>query len=241
VSETIFFGYPYYGQVDGAFAASVCSMLVADQAKAEPLIGAAHGVSGLYLSKNRNMLADMMLASAATWLLMVDTDVVFKPDLPDLMLKAAREGGSWKEEGLWRGASIVAADLPLGGQDHSGMTREARGIWVPSETRGKPAAGWHDGAATAVMMIHRSVLDKITKSNQGVSGWWFLHQHFVIGREAVEVKEDMAFCDRAKYEGERVWVTETVWAMHGKKLMLPNATSMKDGDVGFLKKKEEAR
>lgn len=182
--------------------------------------------AGLYIDHNRNRVVEKFMSTSAEWLLQIDTDIEFPPDLPELMLELC--GAERK---------ILAASVPLGPPLPScgWMMTESPGIWagVPSEQ--VSAEGVQvDGIATAVCIVHREVFEAI--ADQVGQMWFFktLQPRWTTeksraawagegpmrDREYVSVGEDLAFSMRAHDAGYKLYVAKIPGLRHHKRLPL---------------------
>lgn len=197
----VLFGYPCGGSVTVPFHAS-CLRLVAHELQKpenERLLTKMAHASGLYVGDNRQTLVDNMLESEANWLLQVDTDIEFPPDLIERMLALA--GPERK---------IVAASVPLGeAYPTCGFRWTGKpGIYdsVPIGTTPVEV----DAIATACVLIHRDVFDAIADEH-GQS--WFHSIHLAKSPPGTAPRdfayvvngEDIAFSMRAKAVGFKIW------------------------------------
>lgn len=157
--------------------------------------------SGLYVGDNRMTLAEQLFdSSKANWLLQIDTDIEFPPNIIETMLAIAGDD-----------KKILAASVPLGtayptcGFNWTGTP----GIYYALDTI--PAFPVEvDAIATAVVLIHRDVLAAIAEEH-GRSWFHTIYlaksqpgtppsQHAYTGNQ-----EDIAFSMRAKAAGFKIW------------------------------------
>lgn len=225
-AATVALGYPYGAGVTGPFHESVLGLQLYELAKPRPLLAHRLPQSGLYIDHNRNAIAAKFMGIPARpeWLLQIDSDISFPPTLVETLLELAG-----------RERKILAASVPLGPPLPSSawMMTDQPGIWagVPSEkitAEGVPV----DGLATAVILIHRDVLEAIADQ---VGQCWFLKMMVprldvpnsaaawaedgpVRAREYVAVGEDLAFCMRAKDAGFQSWCAKVPGLKHHKTL-----------------------
>lgn len=180
--------------------------------------------AGLYIDHNRNRVVEKFMETDAEWLLQIDTDIEFPPNIVETLLAIA--GGDKK---------ILAASVPLGPPLPSSAWRmtEQPGIWqgVPSEEI--TAEGIQvDGIATAVVIIHRQVFEAIADQ---VGQIWFLKttqprmteersklawigKGPVRDRQYISVGEDLAFCMRAADAEFQPWCAKVPGLRHHKTL-----------------------
>ena len=217
-------GYPYGAGVTGPFHESLLRLQLYELSKPRPLLHYRLPQSGLYIDHNRNRIAEKFMATDADWLLQIDSDIEFPQTLVETLLELA---GSEKK--------VLAASVPLGPPFPSSawMMTESPGIWagVPSEritSAGEP----FDGLATAVLLVHRVVLEGIADQ---VGQCWFLKTMTpklinersaaawagngpMRDREYVPVGEDFAFCMRARDAGFQPWCAKVPGLKHHKTL-----------------------
>jgi hypothetical protein len=223
---TVALGYPYGGSVTGPFFESVLALQLHELAKPRPLLTHRLPQSGLYIDHNRNRICEKFMDTGADWLLQIDSDISFPPTLVETLLEVA--GG---------GKKILAASVPLGPPLPSSAWRmtDQPGIWagVPSEEI-TPEGIEVDGLATAVLIVHRDVLEAIAEQ---VGQCWFLKTSTprmdpeaprsaaawigdgpIRDRRYVAVGEDLAFCLRAKDAGFASWCAKLPGLKHHKTL-----------------------
>jgi hypothetical protein len=212
--------------VTGPFHESILALQLYELSKARPLLTHRLPQSGLYIDHNRNAIASKFMKhpERPDWLLQIDSDISFPPTLVETLLELAG-----------REKKILAASVPLGPPLPSSawMMTDQPGIWagVPSEL--VPAEGApFDGLATAVILIHRDVLEAIADQ---VGQCWFLKMMVprldvpssaeawgetgrVRDREYVAVGEDLAFCMRARDAGFQPWCAKVPGLKHHKTL-----------------------
>lgn len=215
---SVVIGYPVGGSVTLAFHASMLRLLRYELQKPDGacLLTSIRHCAGLYVSDNRQTLTeDFLSIREADWLLQIDTDIEFPPNLIESMLAAA---GSDKR--------IVAASVPLGTQEKDipscgfNMT-SMLGVWdfQPPPTAGPMEV---DGIATAVALIHREVFEAI--ADRSGRCWW---QHIYLDKPAAEGTpmrdrgflsqgEDLAFSIRAREAGFKLWTVHLPGLKHYK-------------------------
>ncbi len=218
-------GFPAGGSVTVPFHASIVRMVAYEMAKGDRcLLGQHTHASGLYVEDNRQVLAQRFLASPYDWLLQIDTDIEFPPDLMERMVKLA---GADKK--------LLGASVPLGTAylfgDEGGYRNgypscafdkvpNLPGIWVShNEVPAEPVEC--DGIATAVVLVHRSVFEDIARTG----GQCWFHRIYLPkspdaekgpGYEFYAQGEDLSFCIRAKAAGHKVWCVTVPGLRHHK-------------------------
>lgn len=158
--------------------------------------------SGLYIEDNRNGLALTFLENyaPAEWLLMIDSDISFEPDLIEQMLAAAGED-----------RYVVAGNVPLGqDQTCAYYALPQPGVFALTARLPEAKVFEADAAATAIMLIHRKVLEAIREAEGEC--WFYRHKVEVEHtngyrwRKWLNLGEDISFCLRARSAGFKVWV-----------------------------------
>lgn len=190
------------GQVDGVFAESVIGLIVTGT-----LNGLVEGwirlETGPVLDRARNDLTDRFLTTDAEWLLTVDSDMMFAPDLLERLLAIADP-----------------AERPIVGPlcystNHDGVFPVAyrmvggRFAFIanpPEDTLLKV-----DGVGAACLLMHRSALEKI-RDDKVLPGQWY--DHLFLGDKPVG--EDLAFCVRARSSGIPIFVHTGIPIRHIK-------------------------
>lgn len=221
------FGFPY-GPISAPFMHSKEALREYEVAKmAEGLPIHVHHVlpqGGLYIDHNRNIIVERFLTTDAEWLLQIDTDIEFPPTIVETLLRIA---GHDKK--------IVGASVPLGPPLPScaWMKTDQPGIWRGLAAKDITEGGVPvDGIATAVIIIHREVIEAIA-DREGQR--WFLK--FEVGRlseprskaawegngpmrdrKYVPIGEDLAFCIRAADAGYQSWCAKVPGLRHYKTL-----------------------
>jgi hypothetical protein len=128
---TVALGYAY-GTLHGPFVNSLMTLReyeVARMAQGQHVyVRYRIPQAGLYIDHNRNIIVEQFMEKDADWLLMIDTDISFPPNIAELMIAAAGKD-----------RKIVAASVPLGPPLPSSawMMTEQPGIW-----RAVPAQHW---------------------------------------------------------------------------------------------------
>lgn len=226
-------GYPYGGSVTGPFHLSVLALVLFEMTReargvGEPLlhIGGHGPVSGLYVEDNRQRITEAFMADPAKpeWLLQIDTDISFPPTIIETLLRVA---GSTKK--------VLAASVPLGPPFPGCALRATQtpGIWAYLNSEEITADGVEvDGLATAVILIHRDVIEAIAdrdgqcwflrkptaRLDQDASRAAWLGQGPSRDRRYINQGEDLAFCLRAKEAGFGIWCAKVPGLRHHKTL-----------------------
>jgi GT2 family glycosyltransferase len=212
-------GYLYGEHVAAGFANSLAAMLWQQGrwGKASKVAAVRAEPSGVNVSAGRNSLVRWFLDGPCEWLLMLDADMTFKPDLPDALLaNASAEPGE-------RHAPIVGA-LCFGVDDgrlfptmYDFTAREDGGIQAVRYNDFPREAMFQVGATgAAALLVHRSALEAIRDRKFNATFPWF--QETDMGGE--RYGEDVTFCLRAAACGLPVYVDTGVAVGHQKAQVL---------------------
>jgi hypothetical protein len=220
-AATIALGVPNGGQVHWPFT---MSLLMLQQWMAK------RGVNlelipqqGFFIEDNRNEIARRFLEGTADWLLMIDSDISFAPEIVEMLLIVAG-----------RDKKIVAASVPLGPPLPSCALRatEQPGQWVYLEPEEIAPEGTEvHGIGMPVFLAHREVYEAIARA-EGQS--WFLRKPVPRlnddrsrrawldpdgrpeDRQFVNQGEDLSFCMRASDAGYKIWACRLPGLRHHK-------------------------
>lgn len=193
-------GYVRGEKVDGHYFESMLKLVMTNQRILE-----VHGViSGPAVALMRNKVcARVLYETDAQWLLFIDTDMKFEPDLLDRLLKAAHPFLRPVVGGL-----CFAADT-FGGQIKPTLyTGDGPGDVLWDYPRDQLIKIPETGAAC--LLIHRSVLDKLAGHYTPMP--WFADEL----QNGKQVSEDRVFCRRLKEVGIPLHVHTGVKLGHSK-------------------------
>lgn len=214
--ELVYVGYPVGSSELPCFTGSMRRLIRYEAVKHEPLLGGVFCEPGLYVDDNRNRMVEHLLKAPpfVKWLLQIDTDIEFKPDILERMLALAK-ANEFK---------ILAASVPIG------ETFETC-AYLFGDTPGRlhvvtklpPEPVRVDAIATACTLIHRDVFQTMAEklgpcwfdrisvadpdSDQG--GPMEFRKNLVLG-------EDISFCCRAKVLGVPIWCAHVPGLRHWK-------------------------
>jgi GT2 family glycosyltransferase len=190
------------GHVDGDFAESVVR-LVATGTHTGTIAGFQRVHSGPVLSKTRSDLTERFLRSEADWLLMLDSDMAFDPDLIDRLLEIADPAtrpvvGPLCYSVNHDGAFPVAYRMVDG--------RFALHTSPPENTLMQV-----DGLGAACLLVHRSVFEKV-RDESAWPGRWF----DTLFLDDQPLGEDLSFMLRLRAAGIPVHVHTGIPIRHMK-------------------------
>jgi len=221
-SEKVVISYLHPGLVHGAFMECVVDLLVYDTAFHKRIVqggGRLATQAGANLSGPRNGLVRKFLEyGKADWLLMLDSDMTFKPNLVEALLEFADPEQAPIVGGLCFGFDDKGDIQPtlfglMGDEAHPQVIRYHE--W-PVEAMFQVAA-----TGAACLLMHKSALQAMRDfqhpARPGKRGFndafpWFQE----LEHDGTPVSEDIAFCWRAGLVGIPVYVNTAVQLGHIK-------------------------
>jgi len=208
--------YVHGERVHAAFMASVLGVVMN---AAVPVEAVDELGSGPNIARARNTLVWKFLdMSAAEWLWMTDTDMVFAPDALDRLVAAADPA-----ERPVVGA-LCYSQHPDTGDPVSTMyelaERDGQLVFIPYRQWPEDACVRVAATGAACLLMHRDALERIAEKTAEPAAPWF--RETVIGRQLIG--EDLTFCLRAAAAGVPVHVHTGVQAGHMKPVMLGKVT-----------------
>lgn len=223
--RSLVIGWVHPGHVSARFMDSMLDTIRADAARGthSRIKGTIACSSGPRIASARNGVVQRFLAMDANWLLMVDTDMVFRPADVTRLLDSASE------------------DKPIVGGLCFGGGRTER-IYPTMYRLRKPEHGESpveiitdypegmceiDATGAAFLLMHRQALEKIGAEYAGVAPWFIEGSVY----HGISFGEDWAFCMRAKQLGFPIYVHTGVKIGHEKPQVIDEAT--------FLRSKEQ--
>lgn len=221
-TEKVVVGYLTPGLVHSGFTESLLDMLVHDVAFNKRIVDGGGRLAlqaGANLSAPRNALVRRFLEyGKADWLLMLDSDMTFKPDLMERLLEFADPVDAPIVGGLCFGfddkANIQPTLFGLVGDESSPQVIRYH-EWPPDAMFQVAATG------TACLLIHKTVFEKIRDvqlpNRNGRPGFnnafpWFQETE----HDNSPVSEDITFCWRAGLLGIPIYVNTAVRLGHIK-------------------------
>lgn len=193
-------GVPHRGVTDEFFDCW-SNLLVSNQG----LVAEVITVGGSLVAAARNTIVRRALAGAAEWVLQLDADMSFEPDLIVALLAHADATDRPIVGGL-------AFKVHRGGQVEPTMYR----LQTEPATHLSVVSEWQDGAlvevdatGAACLLVHRSVYEKL---DDGTHSPWFDDADLAGER----IGEDISFCLRARRAGFPVYVATAVEVGHVK-------------------------
>lgn len=220
--EKVVVAYLHPGEYSAGFGESIVDLMMFDSSQHRRIVdggGRLSYKSSANLSDPRNKICTKFLEHGADWLFMVDSDMVFKPDVVERLLEYADPDRAPIVGGLCFGFDEEGDVQPtlFGLQEdeaHPGDLTKLRVIryreWTPDAMYQVAATG------AAALLIHRSALLKIKALNDNPVYPWFQEQ----AHNGQVVGEDITFCWRAIKAGLPVYVNTAVQLGHIKERVL---------------------
>lgn len=203
--DRVVIGLPRGSSVHGPHFDSMLALQRDQYGREQRQLCGAVGISGLYVEDNRDMIVHRFLEEhSAPWLLMIDSDIQFAPDLLDQMLEAAHSRENIR---------ILAGNVPLDVYPTVAFFSTPQpGVFAPLKELPAEKVFEADMAATAIMLIHREVLQAI-REREGER--WFLRHVLEVEERGdypyrlfMKLGEDTSFCLRARDAGFSTWVVQ---------------------------------
>lgn len=235
-TQTVIVGYLHGPTLTQEFHHSLFGLHVYDREGPQRILDYAPQYSSINVCKARNqMVHDFLRREEAEWLLMFDSDAVFRPQILDALLEAADPVEAPIVGGLahqYRGKTDPDTLEPVFGADGLQIREclptmyrtewDRHGEWVGyREITSYHAGAMHEVDATGchALLVHRSVFEAI-KSDHPYR--WFREDEISPG---VIAGEDIWFCMEARKAGKRIWVHTGVETGHVKPVVLTHEMS----------------
>lgn len=224
-------GYCRPDSIDGAFSECLAALMEHDMLHTQRILKRVYIESGPRIAPARNrIVAQMLLDPAARWLLMLDVDMTFTPDLLDRFLDHANP-----------------ADVPILGALTFGGGRDFR--IAPMIFAANPAAQPGElnlqihydypedtlvkchGTGAACLLIHRTVLEALYTKYRRTTVYPFFAETEIapitfngVDYDGTDIGEDITFCLRAVNLGFPIHVHTGIKTGHRKKITLDENT-----------------
>lgn len=219
MSDTAVVAYLHPGEIPTAFHDSLVGLLM-HQAERGRIVGKIDRRNGANLSPGRNWVAATFLAETeADWLLFLDADMVFEPDLLDRLVEAADPLERPVVSGLYFGRSEDGTPFPQMYALVEAAERPGEVISARFEDYPKGLVEVF-GAGAGCMLIHRRVLELMRERAADPVFPWFQETSAINGRYT---SEDLTFCHRVRELGLPVYVDTRIVCGHSKDLVIDEA------------------
>jgi len=233
--DKIVVGWPDGGHVHGAFTKSLLAMCFYEAKNPSEFYEFLEPIraTGLYITENRNELVRQALELEADWLLQLDGDETFNPDLLRMLMRTAHPVsrpivvGPYANIGLVEnGGFNIVESIYAEGPD---------GQYRPLATPENQQPFQVDAAGTGVFLTHTSIFKHIP------APWFWLEQIQLADGRVKFMNEDIAFCRILRENGYKIWCEPLAEATHWKTLPLVGsnmATFLRKGQK--FKEEQEA-
>lgn len=221
--RSVAFSYIHNYTVAESFHFSSLRLHIFDERRRKLLEGCARGV-GPHHAKNRESVFSAWKANRPSeWMLCVDTNSEFNPDCLYLLLAVADPVSAPIVVPIFvsrPGLAPDGEDPPLVPMWYELNDNEE--YCTASMIEGGPNTHLQRiaNAGMAMVLIHRSILDKFPQPERG-RGRWFGHDVWAVNGEPTELSEDMTFYHRCRLAGIPVHgyrgVEVTHWKMRREK------------------------
>jgi GT2 family glycosyltransferase len=222
MKQKVLIGFPVGGSCHPAFTKSLLELQkfeLTNPSDKYEVINIDY-VGGLYVQDNRNELVDEALRLGADWLLQLDADESFEPQILRILMQTADKKTRPIVFGLYSNAVNPPGEAS-GGFILMDMiykeveTGEYQFIVPPSEI--KPFE--IDAAGSGIMLTHTGVYKKLEYP-------WFIATYCLpTGKKRLQpMNEDIAFCRTARKRGYHLWCAPLAEATHFKNLAVKTST-----------------
>lgn len=211
----VYVGFVHPDQVDSGWMVCLLHLFLHDTFGAQHIVNQERGGfinvgSGPRIASARNVVCSRFLDQNADWLLMLDTDMVFSPDLLDRMLEVADPDevpilGALCFAG-GKGAQIHPTMYMFGKDDEGGL------ISMRCESYPENELMQVNGTGGACLLVHRKVLAAM-KERYETTGAAFFAETYAMGQD---FGEDITFCVRAQSLGFPIHVHTGIEVGHRK-------------------------
>lgn len=212
--------YCHGGQVEGLFLDSMVRLGMSPFGQrlvfSSKTGGGVLGQVGTRITRNRNALCHEFLAGPGEWMLMIDTDHTFSPEMVERLYYAADPAAAPVIGALCFGRALTGEITPT-------MYRMARHQDNPEELIVTVIESWTPGdivevhgTGAAFLLVHRTVLEAMQAVWPGTTSWFFEGAT----ADGKEFGEDIFFCQRARRVGVTIRVHTGCEAPHLKPILV---------------------
>jgi GT2 family glycosyltransferase len=191
--QKIIIGYPCQDFVVSKFCRSLVGLML-HRSENYSVLGVADE-RGIYIDENRNNLVRSFLKTEADWLLQLDSDLSFQPNILDILLS-----------NMSMGSLVISGWYFLWRKKDNGYRKEPsvfnfNGSKFVNVERIPAGFCEMQGSGAGCLLVHRSVYEKIGED-------WF--------SEIKPFKEDLSFCLRLMELGLLILIDSRVQMIHHK-------------------------
>lgn len=213
-SDKVVVAYVHPVEVSAYFLQSLIGLLLYDVSGSHRIANVISEVSSANISQARNVLVRRFLDGKGDWLLFVDSDMAFPPNVVEEIARNAHTEKAPVVGGLCFGVNdgVLFPTMYGLGQTVDGQIGVTRHDGpIPENTMVQVAA-----TGAAFLLIHRDVLTAVEAAGFNPTFPWFQETE-LSGRPC---SEDFTFCLRVGKAGFPVWVDTGVPIGHHKSQLL---------------------
>lgn len=225
--EKVVIAWPDGGSVAGAFAHSMLALYEWENSnpsdRYEMMSPFRH--SSLYVQENRNNIVRTALDIGADWLLQLDGDESFRPELLRILMRTADMETRPIVAGLYTNVGKIDEDSESGGIViiNCAYNEVSDGQYASIEVPDDSMAPFCVGAVgSGILLTHMSIFEKLEEP------WFWIHWFERTDDRGEQVRqimnEDIGFCRSAREAGYEIWVDPMAECIHWKALPLMPST-----------------
>lgn len=216
---TLAIGYPHNGSVRHCFMDSINRFRSFDAQKAR-ICGALIPGEGLYIAGVRNKIVRDFLTTDLEWLLFIDTDQIFVPEVPYLLIQSAEEVRARVMSALYFGFLGAGNASPMWWQ----KMPDGQLATVGEITEGIQEI---HGFGTGMVLLHRTLFEEMAPLHPDDSWKWFSHDLTEFNGKLERWGEDLSFCVRLADMGVKMYGDSRINIGHQKTINLDYEMFMK--------------
>lgn len=211
-------GYPHPGMVHQGFMDSYVKFREFDLTHGN-ILGAVIPQQGMYIAGQRNRIVRNFLNTKLEWLLCMDADHTYAPELPYLLIQSAEDNDARIMSALYFGI-LAGEPSPMWWQ------RTPKGEFA---TTGEIVEGVQEiqGFGMGMVLIHRSVFEEMLPMRPDDPWKWFGHDLTEFHGSIERYGEDLCFCDRVHSLGIKMYGDSRILVGHSKTINLDFETFLK--------------
>lgn len=218
-NQCLAIGYPHPGVVQHCFMDSYINFREYDRTHSN-ILGAVIRQQGMYIAGQRNRIVkDFLEKTSLPWLLCMDSDHTYAPEVPYLLIQSAEENNARVMSALYFG--IMAGDAsPMWWN----VTPQGDFHTVQTIVEGVQEI---QGFGMGMVLIHRSVFEEMAPRYSDDTWKWFGHDMTVFHGEQARFGEDLCFCNRLRDMGIKMYGDSRIIVGHNKTINLDFETFLK--------------
>lgn len=214
ISQSMAIAYPHTGSIPHVFMHSMREFREYDLAHGN-ILGAVIPCQGMYIAGQRNKMVRgfLSLPDHVQWMLCVDSDQIFTPEVPYALLQSAQDTDARIMSALYFGI-LAGRPSPM----WWGRNPETGDYHTVSEI----TEGIQEIAAfgMGMVLIHRSVFEQMAATHNDDPWQWFGHDLVKFQGKIERYGEDICFCERVRQAGIKMYGDSRIVIGHEKKINL---------------------